>query len=99
MDKITHQVRAEHSTMIPNKCMNSGMLKTVGAGQTGFPKSNSTTGSISCAEKLIKHLRIRPYLRLRRKNNCLPFSSPYLAPRSNFLLYHQTQHLFSIRIL
>ena len=28
MDKITHQVRAEHCTRILNECMNSGMLKT-----------------------------------------------------------------------
>ena len=28
MDKITHQVRAEHWTRILNECMNSGMSKT-----------------------------------------------------------------------
>ena len=28
MDKITHQVRAEHWTRILNECMNSGMTKT-----------------------------------------------------------------------
>lgn len=28
MDKITHQVRAEHWTKILNECMNSGMSKT-----------------------------------------------------------------------
>ena len=28
MDKITHQVRAEHWTRILNECMNSGMPKT-----------------------------------------------------------------------
>ena len=28
MDKITHQVRAEHGTRILNECMNSGMPKT-----------------------------------------------------------------------
>ena len=28
MDKITHQVRAEHWTKILNECMNSGMPKT-----------------------------------------------------------------------
>lgn len=28
MDKITHQVRAEHWTKILNECMNSGMNKT-----------------------------------------------------------------------
>ena len=28
MDKITHQVRAEHWARIPNECMNSGMSKT-----------------------------------------------------------------------
>ena len=28
MDKITHQVRAEHWTKIMNECINSGMSKT-----------------------------------------------------------------------
>ena len=28
MDKITHQVRAEHWARILNECMNSGMSKT-----------------------------------------------------------------------
>lgn len=28
MDKLTHQVRAEHWTRILNECMNSGMAKT-----------------------------------------------------------------------
>ena len=28
MDKITHQVRAEHWAKILNECMNSGMPKT-----------------------------------------------------------------------
>lgn len=28
MDKITHQVRAEHRTKILNECINSGMSKT-----------------------------------------------------------------------
>ena len=81
MDKITHQVRAEHWARILNECMNSGMSKT------------------AWCRKLMEHLRIHPYLQLQRQDNCLPFSSPYLLPRSNFLLCHQTHHLFSIRIL
>lgn len=29
MDRITHEVRAEHWTKIMNECINSGMSKTV----------------------------------------------------------------------
>ena len=44
MDKITHQVRAEHWAKIMNECINSGMSKTAtaeclklpGAEQMGF---------------------------------------------------------------
>ena len=28
MDKITHQIRAEHWTKVLNECINSGMSKT-----------------------------------------------------------------------
>ena len=34
MDKITHQVRAEHWARILNECMNSGMSKTVNSGMS-----------------------------------------------------------------
>ena len=35
MDKITHQVRAEHWIRILNECMNVGCQRTPSAGQTG----------------------------------------------------------------
>ena len=102
MDKITHQVRAEHWARILNECLNSGMSKTDWCRANGISEKQFfywLTGSASCAGKLMEHLRIHPYLQLQRQDNCLPFSSPYLLPRSNFLLCHQTHHLFSIRIL
>ena len=37
MDKITHQVRAEHWTKIMNECINSGMSKTAWCRANGIP--------------------------------------------------------------
>ena len=39
MDKITHQVRAEHWTRILNECMNSGMSKTAWCRANGSLKN------------------------------------------------------------
>ena len=36
MDKITHQVRAEHWAKIMNECINSGMSKTAWCRSTGI---------------------------------------------------------------
>ena len=40
MDKITHQVRAEHWTRILNECMNSGMSKTAWCRANGISECN-----------------------------------------------------------
>ena len=37
MDKITHQVRAEHWAKIMNECINSGMSKTAWCRANGIP--------------------------------------------------------------
>ena len=37
MDKITHQVRAEHWAKIMNECINSGMSKTAWCKENGIP--------------------------------------------------------------
>ena len=42
MDKITHQVRAEHWAKIMNECINSGMSKTAWCRAMGFQKSSSS---------------------------------------------------------
>lgn len=99
MDKITHQVRAEHWTKILNECMNSGMSKTAWCRANGISEKQFLTGSASCAGKPMKHLRIRPCLQLQRQDTYPPFSSRYLSLRSNFLLCHQAHHPFSSRIL
>ena len=49
MDKITHQVRAEHWTKIMNECITAECLKLPGAEQMGSQKSSSSTGRGSCA--------------------------------------------------
>lgn len=98
MDKITHQVRAEHWTKILNECMNSGMSKTAWCRANGISEKQFFTGSASCAGKLMKHLRIHHCLQLQGQNNCLLFSNPYLSLKSNFLPCHRTHHLFSVQI-
>ena len=100
MDKITHQVRAEHWARILNECLNSGMSKTAWCRANGISEKQFFYWQ--------RILRREAYgasqdpslpAVLQRQDNCLPFSSPYLLPRSNFLLCHQTHHLFSTRIL
>lgn len=54
MNKIVHQVRAEHRIRILNECKNSVMSKLSGVEKMGFLRSNSFTGSIFCAGKPIK---------------------------------------------
>lgn len=97
MDKITHQVRAEHWTRILN-VWTAGCPKPHGVGQTGSLRSNSFTGSASYAGKPMKHLRIHHYLQLQKRNDCLPLSPRFLLLRLNFLLYHRIRHPFSVRI-
>ncbi len=48
MDKITHQVRAEHWIRILNECMNSGMSKTAWWRANESPRNSSFIGIVSC---------------------------------------------------
>lgn len=57
MDKITHQVRAEHWTKIMNECINSGILKTAWCRTNGISEKGSATDKRSCEEKFLKIFR------------------------------------------
>ena len=99
MDKITHQVRAEHWARILNECMNSGMPKTAWCRANGISEKQFFYWQRILRRKRMKHLRIRPCLQLQRQDSYLPFSSRYLLLRSNSLPCHPTHHPFFIRIL
>ena len=58
MDKITHQVRAEHWTKIMNECINSGRSKTVWCRAMESQKSSSSIGRGFWEGKLLRILRI-----------------------------------------
>ena len=99
MDKITHQVRAEHWTRILNECMNSGMSKTAWCRANGISEKQffywqrilrreayeaSQNPSITCS--------------CRDRTVVCRSAGRYLLLRSNFRLHHQMHHPFSIRI-
>ena len=53
MDKITHQVRAEHWARILNDCMNGGMSKTSWRRANWISENQFLySGSVSCAGSL-----------------------------------------------
>ena len=94
MDKITHQVRAEHWAKIMNECINSGMSKTAWC---------SSTGRGSCAGKLSKIPRIHYYRQLpdrirKWRRWCQQLKGQSLLLRSSFHLLLRTQLRFFIRI-
>ena len=52
MDKITHQVRAEHWAKIMNECINSGISKTAWCRANGISVKQFFYWQRSCAGKL-----------------------------------------------
>ncbi len=58
MDKITHQVRAEHWAKIMNECINSGMSKTAG-GMLWFYNNEDT-------KQMVNELDIKAKLNKRK---------------------------------
>ena len=98
MDKITHQVRAEHWARILNECMNSGMPKTAWCRANGISEKQFFYWQRILPGKRMKHLRMS-LPAVTRQDSYLPFSSRYLLLRSNSLPAMPTHHPFFIRIL
>ena len=66
MDKITHQVHAEHWAKIMNECINSGMSKTAWCRANGISERQFFYWQRiqSCAGKLSRIPRIHHYRQL-----------------------------------
>ena len=99
MDKITHQIRAEHWAKIMNECI-AECLKLPGAGQMGSQKNSFSTGRGSCAGKLLRipgiHHDRQLSDRIRSWRLWFRGQSLLLSIKSHYLLRIQLR--FSIRI-
>ena len=103
MDKITHQVRAEHWAKIMNECINSGMSKTAWCRANGISEKqffywqrilrreafeNSQNSSLPATAG--PHQELAP--------RCQRLKGQSLLLRSSFHLLLRTQLRFFIRI-
>ena len=104
MDKITHQVRAEHWTKIMNECINSGMSKTAWCRANGISvKQFFYWQRGSCAGKLSRIPGIHHYRQLsdrirKWRRWCQRLKGQSLLLRSSFHLLLKIQLRFFIRI-
>ena len=71
MDKITHQIRAEHWARILNECMNSGMSKTAWCRANGISEKQFFYWQRILRREAYEPLRIRPCLQLQRQDSYL----------------------------
>ena len=96
MDKITHQVRAEHWAKIMNECINSGMSKTAWCRANGISEKQFFYWQRILRREAFEH----HYRQLsdRSRNWLQRLKGRSLLLRSNFHLLLRAQLRFSIRI-
>ena len=68
MDKITHQVRAEHWAKIMNECINSGMSKTAWCRANGISEKQFFYWQRILRRKASRILRIHYYRQLSNRS-------------------------------
>ena len=97
MDKITHQVRAEHWAKIMNECINSGMSKTAWCRANGISEKQFFYWQRILRRKLSRILRIHYYRQLsnRSRNWLQRLKGRSLLLRSSFHLLLRAQLRFS----
>ena len=100
MDKITHQIRAEHWTKILNECINSGMSKTAWCRANGISEKQFFYWQRILRREAFEHPSLHHYRQLpdQTRHWCRQLRGRSLLPRSSFHHLLRTQLRFSIRI-
>ena len=99
MDKITHQVRAEHWARILNECMNSGMPKTAWCRANGISEKQFFYWQRILRREAYEASQNPSLPAVTETGQLSAVQQSVSLLRSNSLPCHPTHHPFFIRIL